>query len=214
MAFLLRHGARSALALYRPPPSLRSASPRQLLPTMMIRGISGNLSAGAGAATIVGVTAACGMHSMTVSCDSSNNADPWVAYVDSASGRTYYHNAEAQQTVWETPAAALSTSSSPSSSGKQEHRRRQDAVVVVKAAVGFILGVGLGGSASLGLVIISGLGPWGPFVGSGVAFIPVWLGVYVLEWQKVLSPKVGSWFKTGFGCGYVGLASHTLQSWR
>ena len=32
------------------------------------------------------------------------NLDARAPYVDAASGRTYYHNAEAQQTVWEKPA--------------------------------------------------------------------------------------------------------------
>jgi len=51
-----------------------------------------------------GVMAAYGLRAVAVSCDSSS-ADPWVAYVDVASGRTYFHNAEAQQTVWEKPPA-------------------------------------------------------------------------------------------------------------
>jgi hypothetical protein len=52
-----------------------------------------------------GVMAAYGLRAVAVSCDSSSSADPWVAYVDVASGRTYFHNAEAQQTVWEKPPA-------------------------------------------------------------------------------------------------------------
>jgi hypothetical protein len=54
------------------------------------------------------MTAAFGLRGAVVSCDSSGSADPWVAHIDVASGKTYYHNAEAQQrsTVWEKPAPA------------------------------------------------------------------------------------------------------------
>ena len=62
------------------------------------------IGGGVAAAGLASVTAAYGLRGVVASCDSGSNADPWVAYVDPASGRTYYHNAEAQQTVWEKPA--------------------------------------------------------------------------------------------------------------
>jgi hypothetical protein len=114
MAALVRRGASTGLALCR----LRSALPRLMQPRAAMLHTSGGATTAATIASgsvtaavtagvtgvTAGVMAAYGLRAVAVSCDSSS-ADPWVAYVDVASGRTYFHNAEAQQTVWEKPPA-------------------------------------------------------------------------------------------------------------
>ena len=99
MAAAVLRGARSALALRRP--LLRSTLPKLRQPNLL------RIGGGVAAAGLASVTAAYGLRGVVASCDSgSSSAEPWVAYVDAASGRTYYHNAEAQQTVWEKPASS------------------------------------------------------------------------------------------------------------
>ena len=88
MAAALLRGARSSLALRRP--LLHSTLPKLRQPNLL------RIGGGVAAAGLASVTAAYGLSGVVASCDSGSNAEPWVAYVDPASGRTYYHNAEAQ----------------------------------------------------------------------------------------------------------------------
>ena len=112
----LLRGARSALAIRRPLPlPLTPLTPlplpllplrRNLLPNLLRVGT--RVVAVVAATGLASVTAAYGLRSAAVSCDSGGGAEPRVAYDAggaAASGRSYYDNAEARQTVslWEKP---------------------------------------------------------------------------------------------------------------